>query len=851
MENPFAAFMSRREVLSIAVLVLAVAALFYPFFLQGKILLPPNATSAYPWYGTNLTIAPHPQGSMDAVRENYITWAHHKTYLQRGDAPYWNPYLFAGNSLVANNFATPFSVYKLLNVLFSAPAAWSWAQILKTFFNGLFTYLALRALRRSETAATMGALAWMCSWPLAHQTQTTYNEGVAMLPIIFFFTLRSYQSSTRRQQWIYGIAAALVIGFHFLSGNIQMSVYVFLLLLGFALYWSWDQNRQAKTRSGRLRPLITLILVYLGGVLVGSVQIWTTYELLGLSIRGAAQTYQNKGILPYTEISFLNPWIYFWRNFEFPDIKDQYWLNDRWNPYIGIVPLFAMLLAVRFVRDRMARAVMGMTFGLLLVLHLLYFRPIFNAVSGLPGYNLLDQVRFLIVIPFPLVILAAYGMDWLLEEGPRNFGKLRSYLWLASLLLPLMLVGMLGLMLFFDGEVEQTRDLPIAVCTNAPEQENCSDSTTAFQNQLVQVGTKVIADYYSLENPLFILTFIYVGAGLVLIGMTGAGRLPRQAAGSGFILLTLVDVVIFAHINIAAADKKFVYPTTPAIEFLQKQEGIFRISARNNTLREGRPAGDYATYRDDHAWYLSSTLEPLLPNTAGLFGLQDVRGYESVYARVYSEYLAAIDGRDQIFGAGAWLTNTVTHPMLDMLNVRYILSIEPLEEPTLSEVYRGEIYIYENLNALPRVMLYGSYTILDSQQAVLAAMNAPDFDPRTQLYTTEALNFSPAAVSGEAFITRYDPNHVTIEVSTAQAAILVLGDMDYPGWKAYIDGKETEITRANYLFRAVVVDAGEHRVEFRYQSSVVSGSLAVSVISLSLLTAAGLVLLRRKVPALE
>ncbi len=828
-----------HDYLAIAVLMLAVVALFYPFFLQGKILLPPNATSAYPWYGTDRTTEPHPQGSMDAVRENYITWAHHKNALKNGYAPFWNPTIFAGNSLVANNFATPFSVYKLLNFIFSAPVAWSWAQILKTFFNGFFMYLSLRALNRGETASLIGALAWMCSWPLAHQTQTTYNEGVAMLPVMFFFILKSSQSQTRRQQWIYGLAAAIVIGFHFLSGNIQMSVYVFLLLLGFFLVWAWVQ------KSG-FRPVLTLILVYVGGVLVGSVQIWTTYELLGLSIRGAAQTYQNKGILPYTEISFLNPWIYFWRNFEFPDVKDRYWLNDRWNPYIGIVPLFMMLLAVRFVRDRLARAIMILTFGLLAVLHLLYFRPIFNSASQLPGYDLLDQERFLIVIPFPLAVLAAYGMDWFLEEG-QPFKKLRPYLLLASLLLVLMLAGLVGLMTFFEAEVAETPNVP------------------DFDSQEVRVGTKVIADYYTLQNPVFILSFVYVGGGILLIGLYSAGKISRRAVSLSLIALTLVDVVIFAHLNIAAADEKYLYPTTPAIEFLQQQDGIFRINAKNNTLREGRPDGDYAAYRDDHAWYLSSTLEPLLPNAAGLYGLQDIRGYESVYASAYSEYLAAIDGRDQIFGAGAWLTRTVVHPMLDMLNVRYVLSIEALDEPTLKEVYHGEIYIYENLNALPRVMLYDRYTVLNSEHAILEAMRSPNFDPAHQLFTTEEMKFTltplpPLPVAGEgvkseskAEITRYEPNRVTIDVDTPQDVILVLADMDYPGWKAYVDGKETKITRANYLFRAVVVQAGKHRVEFRYESRVVWGSLVVSGVSLLIFTAAlvGLVLLRRKVTALE
>ncbi len=46
---------------------------------------------------------------------------------------------------------------------------------------------------------------------------------------------------------------------------------------------------------------------------------------------------------------------------------------------------------------------------------------------------------------------------------------------------------------------------------------------------------------------------------------------------------------------------------------------------------------------------------------------------------------------------------------------------------------------------------------------------------------------------------------------------VVLSDQFYPGWRAYVDGRESPIYRANYLFRAVPVPAGEHVVEFTYQ----------------------------------
>ena len=49
--------------------------------------------------------------------------------------------------------------------------------------------------------------------------------------------------------------------------------------------------------------------------------------------------------------------------------------------------------------------------------------------------------------------------------------------------------------------------------------------------------------------------------------------------------------------------------------------------------------------------------------------------------------------------------------------------------------------------------------------------------------------------------------------------LLFISEVYYPvGWKAFIDGKEAEIYRANHSFRAIVVPKGEHTIEFKYNS---------------------------------
>ena len=87
----------------------------------------------------------------------------------------------------------------------------------------------------------------------------------------------------------------------------------------------------------------------------------------------------------------------------------------------------------------------------------------------------------------------------------------------------------------------------------------------------------------------------------------------------------------------------------------------------------------------------------------------------------------------------------------------------------------------------------------------------------------------------EAHITRYEPNRVEVEVDAPGDAILLLNDLYYPGWVARVDGEIAPIARANTIMRAVAVPAGNHVVEFRYESAVIRDGGRVSLLSFGLL----------------
>ncbi len=69
---------------------------------------------------------------------------------------------------------------------------------------------------------------------------------------------------------------------------------------------------------------------------------------------------------------------------------------------------------------------------------------------------------------------------------------------------------------------------------------------------------------------------------------------------------------------------------------------------------------------------------------------------------------------------------------------------------------------------------------------------------------------------GTARITEDTGNRVTIMVNTDQLAWLILPDIDYPGWRAYVDDRPVPVYRVNLAFRAVQVDDGTHEVVFAY-----------------------------------
>lgn len=179
--------------------------------------------------------------------------------------------------------------------------------------------------------------------------------------------------------------------------------------------------------------------------------------------------------------------------------------------------------------------------------------------------------------------------------------------------------------------------------------------------------------------------------------------------------------------------------------------------------------------------------------------------------------------------------------LLGIQNVKYITTLWELKSPDLIEVHQTRfkenmpsLRVYENKAVIPRLLCVPKAEVITDEAAIINRLTSPDFDP----YTTVILEKTPCqqgskrTVVSAAYFTGYQPLKVGIQANMNGDGFLVLGDTWYPGWKAFVDGKETEIYQANLIFRAIALTKGEHNIKFVYAPTSFKLGYWISIISL-------------------
>jgi hypothetical protein len=147
-------------------------------------------------------------------------------------------------------------------------------------------------------------------------------------------------------------------------------------------------------------------------------------------------------------------------------------------------------------------------------------------------------------------------------------------------------------------------------------------------------------------------------------------------------------------------------------------------------------------------------------------------------------------------------------------------------------IHSGDVKIYENLDVLPRAFLVYDWQWQPDVAASVAAMNAPDFDPR-QTVVLIGEGEAPAPVSrpsGQVEILSYEPERIVLGTESETAGLLLLIDAYYPGWETAVVGRPAPLYQADGLFRGVMIPAGEHEIVFNFAPASLAVGWIVSAV---------------------
>jgi len=806
---------------------------FAPATLGGKTLIPTDNLYQYePWasYRAEQGVPEIPHNALlsDLIFQNY-QW---KTFIRQNISdqtiPLWQPNQFSGTPFWANGQHSMLYPFSLIYYVLPLEYAFAWFTVSQLWLAGVLMYLLLRGLGQGTFAGIIAGVAYQLSgFMVVGTVHPMIQAAAAWLPLLILMLEFIIQrrpvigdapaSAFGVLPWV--LIGSVALGMSFLAGHIEITYYTLVIMAlygGLRLLVELFKLREkfAETlRTSLISGLLMLFLVGLG-IGIGAAQFIPLVETANESfrterselseVRGYALPARHvvKWVLPngygnpahhdYLDVFSGDTFIHDWQRNN-PDGTQTRVTNTDFGiknyveggVYVGILTLLLAALGIfnRQAPHRWVWIVLAGIAGLFMFGTPAYaiFYYAFPATEQLH-----TPFRWSWLFTVVLCILAGYGTQTIVD---RQFPILKRLATGFIALGGVILGGLLLSRVLYDAFTHSIVD---RLYTGLAKASDAFPNAEAFYSyQFWQV---------------LVLGGVILGIGILLrlsqssersIKLPQIGTIPFWQIG--------IVIILFADLWLAtgnfntAADPNWLRFTPPSITWLQEQQDT--ALANGDTFRI--QAYDWGE-------------RPLIANTGWQYGLEDVRGYDSLFSKQYADYMAQIapqTGLDfnRINPIFYNQPETMLAPQLDWLNVRYIITdwiIRPEEEfgvgdlsevdLELAEEFAG-VRIYENLNAKPR-----SFAI--AKNDLQAGM------------ITDTVDYSPAT------ITDYQSSTVYTDIMVEDDSWLVMSATYSDGWRAFIrpigtgedQEDEIEIQRVQENFMAVELADGAWTVRWRY-----------------------------------
>ena len=744
--------------------------------------------------------------SKDPITQYYPWYSYLGERLSSGDLPAWNPYQFSGAPFAGDPLSGwTYLPVMILFAILPLSAAASSLVFVQLLMAGLFTYALARTLRINVAGSMLAAVAYefnsfiywrnLCCSP--------YASVMAWLPL----TILGAELAIRSSRWLdrglwWGISG-LALGQILAAWPGQGSYYALLALGGYVAY------RTLAFPPDNIHGI--------RGRILWSPLHGTALLVFGFGLAAA-------GLLPRLEYQTLSNLAEGYTNLEGvrsawggSTVKDWARLLGPGLIYPGSTILALALVAPLITRGRNA---VPYFVGLLL------FTLVLAGQSVTPLHSALYYL-----LP---------GFEEIHPHGP---GRIKVVLYLAFALLA-------GATLSYLGERNRSTRAPAFLPVLA------SLLLVTFLRIPPEVGA-----------AFSVVSLLAVMVAIACVAVYALSPVRRQVAALLLVLAVFVDLFAAGRATVAErataeAGKQLVkidltqyYEPTGAARFLRSETGdeLARYFAFGPYLR-----GEKRSFQYNNRFTEKDTMALLASNLGTPMELQSIQGYNAVQLARYYEFMKALNGKSQGYHNTDVYPKGLDSNLLDLLNARYVIvpaATEP-DQNVLRElkdahptVYSDDrVEVLENRDALPRAWIVHSANRVARGEA-LKLLSSGAVDPRrTALLEAPTPDLArpedPAA--DRAGVTAYEADRIRLETATGAAGLLVLSEVYYPAWKAYVDDRPVPLYVADHVLRAVPVPAGEHTVELRYESWSLRVGLAVSLIAYLTLIALAVAEARRR-----
>ncbi len=767
--------------------------------------------------------------------------------LAQGEYPLWNPYLFAGmpsfGSLAYVRYLYPPSVVFnfLQSTLAFPPLTWMLGHLL---FGGLGMVWLLRRWSLNQAEVLLGVVIWLLfpkvvAWGVhGHGSKL----GAAMyLPWIVGWALKVLDGRSWRALAMTG----LLLGFQLLRGHIQIVYYTLGLVAWFAV-WSvlWPMEPSWRNVAARLRLFrVGQLILGLGlGFLIAGILLIPVHDYARISIRGQDASGGGGVGLDYATGWSLAPREM--TTFVLPSAvgfgQATYLGRMPFNDYPNYFGFLSLMLAG--VAWGLGRRRWFVVLGLLTVLVVMVSWGNFGfglyelLYRWLPFFN---KFR----VPSMILILAAFVLA---ITAPRGVRALREAKVGGPGWLPVAFCGGLGLVLLLAGGLQLAQNgyfaqlQKLAAMDQKPAPRVLLDAAWNLQKgDLISIGLLLLVSAAALQLARVRVGFRQAGLPwvLVLLVVVDLGRVDGRITRPQNDLLRVGrsnsgQTVLLPALSLGHKLAKIDAQPAPNAELLKAETGHDRVFPLGN--EGGR-------------------------NTWMAAGIRSLGGYHPAKLAAFETIRKRLYGQMPAGRVANWLSARVvsferafTPEELTLLrSLGLDLEAQPLTG--------SAPFLYRNSSYLPRARLVGRWVSTSGGEGGLTLETFLDgvgdgtIDPAAVVHVAglKAEESSPGAVApvvalpAPTFVTD-GLNEVVLHANAPSAAMLVLADMNAPGWQVFVDDEPQHLLTADFVLRAVLLQKGDHVVRFEYHDPGVRRGLIMT--GTGLILTLGLILLTMRRP---